>query len=399
MNSNQPFVDQIAGYQALATPASGQPLDGAGYDALLGLLYDGITDADGFNSFLQAFCTVFGCFTATLSIQDRALGRLLGGWFPGMPEAAVEWYLTHLVQRDPLIEAVLNADKAGFHSTRRDLPVVIDEDSNVSQWRATLGCDDAASALVYRDGHRAVFFTLTRETGSPAFSDSELALFDRFLPHLRRAMVMHEQLINARRPLDTLVSAIDQLGQPVLVFNTSFRVVHANRSARQYLDQNQLMWLQDDYLLFRDRQYYAEFSAKLVQIIRASLAAAKTSEATMMLKSGSRQPGVSLVMNALFSDQPRQQQGGGALVTLYPWNRRLVVETQELQRFFDLTPMEAQVCAALCRGDSLETLSTSLRREQSTLRSHLKAAFRKTGTSRQAELVALMLSQCYRFKT
>lgn len=77
MNSNQPFVDQIAGYKALATPASGQPLDGAGYDALLGLLYDGITDADGFNSFLQAFCTVFGCFTATLSIQDRTLGRLL----------------------------------------------------------------------------------------------------------------------------------------------------------------------------------------------------------------------------------------------------------------------------------------------------------------------------------
>ncbi len=64
---------------------------------------------------------------------------------------------------------------------------------------------------------------------------------------------------------------------------------------------------------------------------------------------------------------------------------------QLLQDLFGLTPMEATIGAKLAEGAALERIAASMGISLSTVRTHLKSLFAKTGTARQAELVALIL--------
>jgi len=64
---------------------------------------------------------------------------------------------------------------------------------------------------------------------------------------------------------------------------------------------------------------------------------------------------------------------------------------QLLQDLFGLTPMEAMIGARLAEGAALERIAETIGISLSTVRFHLKNLYSKTGTARQAELVALIL--------
>ena len=61
-----------------------------------------------------------------------------------------------------------------------------------------------------------------------------------------------------------------------------------------------------------------------------------------------------------------------------------------LRVVFDLTPAEARLAQGITRGDTLEEIATSLGIKMPTARTQLSAVFAKTGTRRQAKLVAIL---------
>ncbi len=61
-----------------------------------------------------------------------------------------------------------------------------------------------------------------------------------------------------------------------------------------------------------------------------------------------------------------------------------------LRQAFGLTPSEAKIALYLADGKSLEEAAQEMTIAHETTRSHLKSIFRKTGTHRQGELVALV---------
>jgi DNA-binding CsgD family transcriptional regulator len=79
-----------------------------------------------------------------------------------------------------------------------------------------------------------------------------------------------------------------------------------------------------------------------------------------------------------------------AVVLIDPEKRSRPVEAQ-LQAFFRLTSAEAKLAARLADGAALGTAASELGIAKETSRSQLKSVFRKTGTHRQAELVALLM--------
>ena len=64
---------------------------------------------------------------------------------------------------------------------------------------------------------------------------------------------------------------------------------------------------------------------------------------------------------------------------------------QILGDLFGLTPAEARLAILLARGLNLAEVSTAQNISQHTARAQLKSIFAKTGVSRQAELVRLVL--------
>ena len=66
--------------------------------------------------------------------------------------------------------------------------------------------------------------------------------------------------------------------------------------------------------------------------------------------------------------------------------------SEVLEGMYDLTHSEAELVRALASGVSLEQAAQARGVSMNTARSHLKRAFAKTGTARQAELLRLVVA-------
>jgi DNA-binding CsgD family transcriptional regulator len=82
----------------------------------------------------------------------------------------------------------------------------------------------------------------------------------------------------------------------------------------------------------------------------------------------------------------------GLIVTFLDLSQHVVVDENLLQRAYDLTASEARVCSFLANGESVEDVSERLRISPNTARTHIKRIFSKTGSTRQAQLVKLILT-------
>jgi len=82
----------------------------------------------------------------------------------------------------------------------------------------------------------------------------------------------------------------------------------------------------------------------------------------------------------------------GAVVFVHDPSTPRVPTARQLIRLHGLTPTEAAVARELASGRSLKEIASGRDVCLNTVRGHLKGAFAKTGTHRQAELVAGILS-------
>ncbi len=67
------------------------------------------------------------------------------------------------------------------------------------------------------------------------------------------------------------------------------------------------------------------------------------------------------------------------------------VSEESLVYLYELTPAEVRLTRHLLNGDTLKESATKQGVAITTVRSHLKAVFQKTGTSRQSELIRCIL--------
>jgi DNA-binding CsgD family transcriptional regulator len=72
-------------------------------------------------------------------------------------------------------------------------------------------------------------------------------------------------------------------------------------------------------------------------------------------------------------------------------DRPVSLDPNALQTLFSLTPAEAKVTSLLVQGRSMEQIAAWLAVSLETVRTHIRRVFSKTATTRQGELIALVL--------
>ncbi|GAB2187763.1 response regulator [Roseibium sp. LAB1] len=88
----------------------------------------------------------------------------------------------------------------------------------------------------------------------------------------------------------------------------------------------------------------------------------------------------------------RPNDGAKAVVFVSDLEHRPRMRDEILAGLFDLTPTEAEVARALVQGRRTDEIAQELSIAQTTVAFHLRNLFDKTGTHRQADLIALLLT-------
>lgn len=91
--------------------------------------------------------------------------------------------------------------------------------------------------------------------------------------------------------------------------------------------------------------------------------------------------------------EARLRQIGRIRAARWPHSPQPACDAATLAQSYGLTPAEIRISRALTEGSNLTQIATDLGVSRSTVAFHMRNIFQKTGTGRQAELVALLLRQ------
>jgi len=239
-----------------------------------------------------------------------------------------------------------------------------------------------------------VALSLYRPRQAGAFTLANRQTYLKIAPHLRRANDLYWRLRQAELRHHADASVLDRLAMGVVLLNPAGEVLHCNAAAERLLGSG-------DGVEICKRRLHAllpDQAAKLTRVIgnvcRSGGGDDTDAGGFVFIDGPSGQRPWSLLVAPL----PRRAeilsgpQHAVAVVFIHD-HRSPASGVQVLGEFYGLTAAEIRLARALAQGASLSEIAAELSLSITTLRTELGAIFSKTGTSRQADLVRLLVSQ------
>ena len=230
------------------------------------------------------------------------------------------------------------------------------------------------------------------ESAGP-FTPSELALIEALRPHLIIAYAISKRIASLQDEAASLRASFDRLPLGMLVLESDGRIAEQNEEAtRLLLARRGIAYAAGGGLRLTDPASQAKYRAALARLSNENRSPAPES---IVARGPARLDTGTLVLHLCAFPAPtapvlvRQDRIVAFLSELSRYSTRQFA-TQLLRATLDLTPMEAAVVLSLRDKHDPMHVALELGLAISTVRSHLKHAFRKTGTSRQSELLRMV---------
>lgn len=230
------------------------------------------------------------------------------------------------------------------------------------------------------------------------FDAAAIAAVERLMPHLQRVLSLQHRFDSQRAIGAAAIGRYERYRIGTLVVDGEGRVLFANSVAQQLCERGEGLLLRNGYI---DALAPAE-AATLMQAIRDCLlpdAVGHGAGAVRLLRvsrSGGGAP-FSLACSASGDARAREVHAGaasrGQVVIMIHDPERTPLESREAARgLLGLSERDTELACLLADGDTLEAIARRTGRSLEAVRSQLKRIYRKTGTSRQTELVRLVLN-------
>lgn len=245
------------------------------------------------------------------------------------------------------------------------------------------------SAVIRADDEVLALLSACERPNGGVFGTDERRLVQHLLPHLQRALAIHQRISGLEHTAAAVEAAMDRLPFGVVLVDRTARVLVVNTQAQRLMAQRDGLSVRSGRLVAR------EAGATLQSAISRSIAIARGElhdppAAFAIQRAGARRP-LQVLVAPIRTGRPELPIGiACAAVFIDDPDRAPKVPTAMLRTFYSLTPAEARFAALLLTGCSVQDASAALEITLNTARTHLKRIFDKTGTSRQADLVRLL---------
>ena len=251
------------------------------------------------------------------------------------------------------------------------------------------GCQVLASLMI-REGDSIDTISFFRpETYSP-YTKREKELLDIFIPHITRALNLHNRLQQADTRASLLRNSFDALQSAIVLLKQDGKVVFLNRAAEELIERCAELYLCRDRLCAIN---HAD-SLRLEQLIRTVTGGAgrqRLGEAMTIRRETGH--GLQIIAAPVPIDSRAVLMPGlepVAMLVIHDPEQRTHVSQETIAAMFGLTPSEARLLLALSQGATLAQYAEESHVTRNTAHTHLSHLFAKTNTSKQSDLVRLV---------
>jgi DNA-binding CsgD family transcriptional regulator len=350
--------------------------------ALAGLAYEMPIDQGATQRFTQALSQTCGSRAAGFTVDIFGPEPSTQLFWTGLPEESLSAYVGHLFAEDPWREVNKRLPVGRAHTNDALIdPSALVRTSFYSDFCESAGIVDGCCMVLDRSEERTIVLSTVFDKRL-ASAEPLRRLLDTIAPHIRRAVVLWEQMERTRVEGASLADAFERLPLAAALLDRRGCVVRTNNQAVALLSQG------DGLVLSRQGLSAADKTAD--RALR-SLADAAGPVSIPVKRPSGRRPYV-LIAHAL--PVPRacllDQRNATILVYLVDPDAPAETKTVLLQRLFKLSPAEARLTTMLADGLVLKEIAQQLDVSYNTVRVQLQHVFAKTGTDRQAALVSLV---------
>ena len=359
--------------------------------------YAAALDPEAWNDVVAEISTIFGGSPVMLGFLLPDESSLGAQYAIGLGEEYRASYFEHLLKDVPWSMRFLQLFIERFGDLSEVLShVPLEESALYTDWLKPQGLAPiwpAGHTLVDARGDPVGGFTIFRADGGGPFTEDEFAQVDPFVVHFRRALHTHLELRGAQRERVALAEAMDLFPTGVLLLDARRRVVSKNRGAQRILELDDGLGLDRNGPSAEDARENASLQGLIADAMEAggSQQAMTTGFLAVSRPSGKKSFAI-MVAPLLTGGQSSVVHDAVVAVFVADPDAGRVGDPDALHALYSFTHSEAELVRLLAQGLSLEEAAEARGVSMNTARSHLKHAFAKTGTSRQGELVRLMIT-------
>ena len=358
---------------------------------LIGLFYDAALDERLWAGLSGRIAGALGATSTVLKLHETddrvALVEVTENMI--VPSHLQRW-AAHWHSRDLWVQRSVSH---GLSHIVTDEDLVSDEERRKSgfyrEWLHHLDIHYMIGAAFSAGGTAIGVLGIHRPDDASPFNEEDRRKVGLLLPHLQRALHLGQRMAHLSHAESISLQSLDAVDTGMMIIADGRRVLHANRIAEAMLERSAELVFKNGRLSARDPALRSRLSA----VIEAALSSAGGEL--------QRAPGMIRI------DRPGRTAWTLSVTPLRPrwsslnWQRPLALllmrdpefpphQIEALRALFSLTRTEAVVAVRLAGGAAPAEIADSLGIGIGTVRTHIKQILLKTGTSRQAEAVAII---------
>ena len=231
----------------------------------------------------------------------------------------------------------------------------------------------------------------TRNSGQREIDHEILSRLAILNKHLLQAMQMHERLDRLSKTLILTNNALDLIGFGLVVHDTYGKPTYANTAARRIFESADGVSLTQTGISLLDGTAQNQFHKLLETLSHPDVPLFKRAGGTVRVRRPSGKKPYSLIVAPIMGEAATVLEGVSTVVFVLDPEEKPTMAVNFFVSSFDLSPAEATLARALVEGMTLADFSSQRGISRNTAKSQLHSIFAKTETSRQSELVSLLL--------
>ncbi len=241
------------------------------------------------------------------------------------------------------------------------------------------------------------FVRVMRARDSDPFVKEEAHLISLLAPHFARSLELRSRMTQSEMVNQIYADAMDRLAVGGLVLDENGKIIVMNSIASDLLGRRDGLSMVNGTVRATSTHDDRALQALIRAALNAEAVAAEGGERlhaqalSITRPSGARDLG--LVVNGIrLGNKISDRWRSGVTIFIRDPESAVRADPAILKQLFGFTQAESALATQLSRGDSLEDAAAELNIRYNTARAHLRSMFAKTGVTRQAELVRILVN-------
>jgi DNA-binding CsgD family transcriptional regulator/PAS domain-containing protein len=262
-----------------------------------------------------------------------------------------------------------------------------------NDWLAPQGAGFGLNANVEVRQPVTSLLTLIRGRADEPFDQNDSGLLRRLMPHLQRAVHLHQRVVDLQVRTAAAHNALDAWPLGVVVLDGDGRLLLMNQVAEKIVRRGDGLMIDAEGRLRGNR---SDETARLAAVVRSTIRprsgkGAAVSDVVNLQRRRDATP-LSLLIAPLSLHRTVLSDPRGTTVVFIgdPYAEPETDETL-MRRLYGFTAAEARLAALLIRGSDVNTSAESLGVTRHTARTQLRRLLEKTNSRRQSEFLRLVM--------